>query len=107
MAKKLENRRETFFKVQDNIPMPPRRAAAGSKYEWDKLTKVGQSVFLLVNSPKTIYTSLTKYRKRVEDAEGTRLKHRTAKWQQKGADGKEVSGFRVWLTEINKSEAVA
>lgn len=105
MVRKIDNRRDTFFKVQDNIPIPLRRRC--SKYEWDKLTKEGQSVFLHVNSRRTFYASLSKYRKRIKEAVGVELNFTAAKWQQEDAGGREVYGYRVWLIEINKPEAVA
>lgn len=107
MALELEVEQGVFFQVEDNIPMPPKRGGDGSKYDWNKLTKVGQSVFLPMHSRKMIYNSLSKYRERIEKADGTKLKHQTSKWQQKGADGKEVKGYRIWLMEINKQEVAA
>jgi hypothetical protein len=37
------------MKIYTDIPLPSKKTAAASKYEFDKLTEVGQSMFVALN----------------------------------------------------------
>ena len=67
------------YKIEKNIPLPPRRGARGSKYPWDEM-KQGDS-FFVPGKPKGLYTAASQ--------RGIRIAIRPDK---KGSQ----SGVRVW-----------
>ena len=86
------------YKLDDNVPQPPRKRAGVSKYPFPDM-KLGQSFFVPNGKLKTIISAAQGYRN-VEKQKGNIIGFSTRPWMEeaKDAEGREIRtpGVRCW-----------